>query len=709
MPLVLHYWGIARRHMWLILGFVAAALVLGAIVTLLTTPQYTAQARIEIQRQQANVTNVEGLEPEQTGQNLEFYQTQYSLLKARSLADRVSRNLRLARDVEFLDAHGIDHGSSLLSPNSKSNLNPSELRAREVAVVNALLEAIEITPVRGSALVDVSYTSASPSISAKISNVWIDEFVRQNIDRRFASTSDARQFLETRLADLRDRLEKSERDLVNYAEAQGIVRLAETQSSDGRTSTAQTLVGSNLDSLNRELVAATAQRVAAEGHRDAARLSRSNSDTISNSAVNQLRQRRAEMSAEYAQMMEQFEPAYPPARALQQQIAALDRSIIEEERRVLDAGSAAYDAALYRENMLKSKVQELLGKLDRQNRATIQYNIYQREVDTNRELYNGLLQRYKEIGVAGVGVNNVAVVDAATIPSVPSSPNLMINLAIALIIGLASAIAAVLVLENLDEGIRQPQQVVEKLGVPLLGTTPHIEGEEPREVVRDPKSIISEAYMTVRTNLSFATDHGVPRAFSVTSSAPAEGKSTTSFALALMLSRVGKKVLLVDIDLRLPALAKALRLSNEHGMSNYLSGSDNWRAMVQATDLPNLSFLGSGPVPPSAPELLSSGRLSAFIEDALQHYDHVVFDSAPMLGLSDAALVGRAVEGVVFAIEYNRVPIRSLTSSLEWLHDAQIRVFGAVVTKYKSEKSGYGYGYDYVYQYEYGNGSSRES
>lgn len=698
-PVILQYWGLARHYLWLILAIIAATVVVGIVLTLLVTPRYTATARIEIQREQDNVTKVEGLQSARDGQSQEFYQTQYSLLNARSLAERVARRLRLAQDEVFVREQGW--GGTLFEDKNPSS---AELHRREEGAITALLKNVVIAPVRGSALIDLSYVSTSPPLSERIANSWVTEFVSQSMDRRFASTADARHFLEQRLQALRERLERSERDLVGYAQQRNIVRLNETRSPDGRTDTTQTLLGSDIEALNTELVTATARRVEAEGQMDAARGGASTADTIGNAAVNVLRASRAQKASDYADLIERFEPAYLPARALKQQIVTLDQSIAKEEQRVAGASTTAYDAARQRETMLRARLEVLLAKLDSQNQATIQYNIYQRDVDTNRQLYDGLLQRYKEIGVAGVGMNTIAIVDPAVMPTARSSPKLMLNLALALMAGLLFAGMTVFVLENLDEGLRTQQQVTEELGIALLGTIPHALEGDPLALVEDPKSVLSEAYMTLRTNLSFSTDHGFPRSVTITSSVPAEGKSTTSYALARLLARTGKKVLLVDMDLRRPRLAKLLALDATRGVAHYLAGDDDWRGMVQDTGATNLFVLPAGPIPPSAAELLTGARFSHLVEQALSEFDHVVFDGPPLLGIADAVLIAKPVEGVVLVIEADRVPVRAIRASVARLRLANARILGAALTRYRGGRARYGSGYDYDYHYSYGAG-----
>ncbi len=643
LPVIFHYWNIARRRLWLILAILIAALAAGLVMTLLAQPLYTATTRIEIARQQANVTSFEGVQARDMGQNLEFYSTQYDLLKARSLAERVVKDLRLARDPLFVQTFGLDKEEDVLPTNSGfGQLSSAQLKKREARATATLLDGISIAPIRGSALVDIRFASPNPGLSARIADAWASAFIQQSMDRRFASTSDARRFLETRLEGLRERLQQSERALVDYAESQKIVRLSDTQSVDGKTRTTQTLARADVESINAELAKAVADRVAAEARMSASAGNRSSAEGLANPALNNLRSRRADVAGEYAKLLVQFEPEYPAARALKDQLRAIDASIANEERRVGEAVTSVYRAAADREGQLRSRLDSMLSLLSGQDRASIQYNIFQREVDTNRQLYESLLQRYKEIGVSGVATNNISIVDPAVAPGAPSSPRLVLNLALALLVGVGLAGLSVFVLENLDEGIREPAQLSAALQLPILGVIPDSGDLTSVELISDPKSELAEAYMTVRTNLSLTTDHGLPRTLSLTSSAPAEGKSTSSLVLAATIARVGRSVILVDVDLRKPSVWNYLGLRNEGGVSNFLTGQTDWQTWVQKTELKNLSFLAAGPIPPSAADLLSNDRLKQLVSELSQHYDHVILDSPPLLGLSDAPRSSRA-------------------------------------------------------------------
>lgn len=703
-PILLQYWQIALRWRWVIGGIIAGALILGLVLTLLMSPRYTARAQIEISREQKNVTSVEGLESSDSGRDLEFYATQYALLKADSLAQRVARKLNLTERPAFFAAHGAE----MPGADGNNPANDNAVRdARQRLAVQLLLGNVDISPIRGSSLVDILYTSRDPALSAEISNAWVQQFIAATMDREFSSTADARRFLEQRLATLRARLEQSERDLVTYAAQRDIVQLNTVRNADGDTQTQRTLASADLESLNSALAAARAERVAAESRANMAGNASASPEALSNPAINSLRQRRAEVGADYAKMLVQFEPGYPAARALKSQMDALDAAIARETDRVTGSRAKAYSEALQQERQLEAQVAALKSRLDRQQRDSIQLNIYQREADTNRQLYDALLQRYKEIGVAGtVGASNIAVVDVAQVPTKPSAPNLMLNLALALLAGTVLAAAVTVGLEQIDEGIRHPTDVRQKLGLPLLGNVPMATGD-PVEELLDPKSHLAEAYFSTRSTLAFATSHGLPRSFTVTSTRSGEGKSTSAFALAATIGRTGKSVLLVDGDMRSPSVHKFIGVDNAAGLSNLLTGEDDVTSLLRPTVFKGLSAMVAGPPPPSAAELLSTDRMHLIVEMLLGRFDYVVIDSPPVLGLTDAPLLGRAVEGCVFVIEAEGAAVRAIRSSIDRLRMVDNQIYGAIVTKIDQRQHGYGYGYGYGYGHSYGYGQAQ--
>lgn len=705
-PLLTQYWRVAIRWKWVIAGTIVAALAAGLIITLLMTPLYTSTATIEISRQRENIVNVEGLEPNESASvDMEFYQTQYSLLEARSLAEKVADDLNLAKDNQFFETFGVDPDDrGLFADSRNARLTPAQLQARRDKAVDLLLDNISISPVRGSRLVQVSFTSPSPELSMRVVNAWTANFIKSNLERRFEATSYARNFLEDRLEQLRQKLEESERRLVAYAGNQKIINIAASDDSPNGQTREHSLQADELVNLNNALAEATAARVAAESRMRKA--GGASAEALSNPAINQLRQKRAEVAADYAKMMAQFAPDYPPAKALAQQLSALDQSIAREEARVRQSLVGAYQDALRQENMLKAKVDQLKGSMLDLRRRTIQYNIYQRDVDTNRELYNGLLQRYKEIGIAGgVGTNNVSVVDPGILPEAPSSPRLVLNMLLALLAGMALSGLLVVGLEQVDETIRDPEDVKRGLDLPLLGTIPTTD-EDPVDLLGDRKSGLAEAYMSLQTSLQFSTDHGVPRSIAVTSTRASEGKSTSAYAIAQSLARTKRSVVLVDGDMRSPSVAQMVGATNKYGLSNFLAGDDNVDGMIVHPENRDFAIVPAGPIPPNAAELLTGPRLRHFFEALATRFDHVVIDSPPVLGLADAPLISSNAEGIVYVVQSEGARSSMIRTALARLRAANVNLLGVVLTKFNAQRAHYGYGYDYGYGYGRADGEA---
>lgn len=700
--LVSHYLSILRRRKWIITGAVLAGLVLSVIGTLLMTPVYTASTTIEIQREQRNFTMVQGAEPDSGSVDYEFYETQYGLLRARSLAQRVARDLRLADDPKFFEMFGVRNAEDWFENGRVKRGAPSPDERITVAG-DVLLEHLGITPVRLSRLIQINFTASNAEFAQKVVDAWASRFIELTLERRYEASSYARSFLEKRLTQLRQRIDQSERRVVDYASQEGIINIPGAAGT-GAQSVERSLAADDLASLNTELAKATADRIEAQSRLGAN--GGSVTEGLQNNAITQLRARRAERASELSKLLQTFEPGYPPAQALQAEIAQLDRSITREEARVRSALSQTYAASRQREQALQEQVTGLKSGVLDLRRRSIQYNIFQRDADTNRQLYDALLQRYKEIGVAGgVGVNNIAVIDNAELPSKPSSPRPLINLAIGLMAGLAFGVLASIILEQIDEGLSDPSQVPNSIGLPLLGTIPLSDGD-PVEALRDRKSALSEAYLSLQTNLAFSTDHGVPRTVAVTSSRPAEGKTTTSAALAESLVRIGHRVLLIDADMRSPSIHHMFQLNNDNGLSNYLAGQDQLTNLIRPV-VNGMAIMVAGPQPPNAAELLSGPRLAELIRILRDQFDHIVIDAPPVMGLADAPLIANAVEGTVMVIEFHQTKRSVARVAVKRISGLNTRLLGAVVTKFNAKKAHYGYGYNYGYGYGYGTSADK--
>jgi capsular exopolysaccharide synthesis family protein len=692
------YWRILVKRRWIIAGAMLGCLLIGAAVAVLSQKMYSAAVRLEIAREAPQVVDLDDKQrAPASASDQEFYQTQYALLKSRSLAEAVARDLRLADKNDFLLSYRGGDASML----------PSDRKARQALAARLVMAGTEVSPIRLSSIVDVNYNSPNPQMAAAVANSLAQNFIQFNLEKRYEANAYARQFLETQLAQARQRLEASERQATAYAGTNQIINIAPTSvGPDGKTQGGeQSLVTASLANANAALDQARSERIAAESAYRAGRSSSPPSEVLQNTALNSMEQQRATLSAELQRLQSDFGPSYPQVAATRAQLAELDRQISQTQGQVRSTVSGdlrrRYEQALRAEGEQAARVERLKqGAIDLRRRS-IQYNIYERDVDTNRSLYDALLQRYREVGVAGgIGTNNVSIVDPALVPGKPYKPDIRVDLLLGLLAGLVLGSLVALLLEQLEDSAILPQDFQRKLGVPLLGSVPALdEGQNVNEMLEDPKSTMSEAYFSILTGLQFSTTHGTPNSVTVTSTQPSEGKSTTAIAIARSLAKIGKRVLLIDGDLRNPSIHKAFNMPSGRGLANLLIGDGNIAQNSQATLLPNLTIVTSGAIPPNPSELLAGNSLEPIIAQAMEEYDHVIVDAPPVLGLADAPLLSRVTEATVFVLEAGRTRAAQARMALRRLFQVDAPVVGAVLTKLNIQRAGYGYGYGYDYNY----------
>jgi polysaccharide biosynthesis transport protein len=672
---ILHHWR------WLVLGAAAAGFLGAILITLLTTPIYRAWVTLEANPPTFSVSSEESKDRDASNtDSYDFVQTQVGLVSSKSVAERTAQELNLANNPAVVP----------------QNIDASQRLKIATGVVSGGLKVI---PPQEGQLIKFSYDSPSPQLAALVANGIADSFINTALQRRYEASAYARNFLERQIAKTRGDLERSERELVAYAQQQGIIN---TAGSDGKQSGGDTgsLQGESLVTLNKALADATARRVAAEGaYRESLATGPTTEVTQSTQA---LRQQKATLEAEYQQKRTFMKPEHPEMLSLRSQIDELDKQIARESAQMSTGRNntllAEYRAAVTAERELQARVAALKGDVLNLRGRSIQYNILQREVDTNRALYDALLQRYKEIGVAGgVGTAPVSIVDRADPPGLPYKPNLMLNLLFGLGAGLLAGVAGAVGLEFLTDTIKTREDIRKKLGVACLGAVPKTAARDAFiEDLKNPSSAVSEAYSAIVAALRFSTEAGMPKVLLVTSTNSAEGKSSSALALAQNFARREKSVLLVDADLRKPAFKAG---TDKVGLSKLLTTDDPVRAHVLETQHSNLWLLPSGPVPPNPADLLSTGRIRKIIAESEDQFDLILIDGPPTLGLADAPLLAAAGGNVLFVVESGSTRTRAGIEALNRLEATGAHVVGAALTKASTEASyGYGrYGYGYAY------------
>ncbi|WP_343347838.1 polysaccharide biosynthesis tyrosine autokinase [Sphingomicrobium sp. XHP0239] len=678
------------QRKWLIVGITALFVALGVLLSLTTTPQFRAVARLQIDRATPDVVRVDALEG-QGANDWEFYETQYELLRSRRLSAKVVDALALDDEVGFvLGAEATQEDLEAIDPE----------RRREIAI-GRVNRGTTVDPVEGSEIVDVAFSSTDPEYSAAVANALAEEFIEMDIEQKFEASARLRTFLEQKLEETREVLEESEREAADYAQGRGIVQ-TEASGLDGGSINQATLTR-----LNGELAAATAARVQAEAALRANRQGATAAASLGNTGLTQMRQERASLGVELAKLQSDFGPEYPAVVALKSQIAEMDDEISREQGRTGSSVTTQlrgdFNRAVRAESALRARVAQAKGTVLNEQQQQIGLNIIQRDIDTNRQLYDGLLEQYKAVGVSAASESNrISIVDTAQVPGGPYTPNIPMNLAIAFVLGLASSMALVLVLEQLRNSRLTPDTLPSKLRVPLLGNTPRIEQKKGAVASPQDAQALSEAYYSALTAMRFIQEQGLPKSVFVTSSRQYEGKSTTAAAIATDLAALGNRVVLMDIDLRAPSVHKIVEAQLDVGVADYLAGREQLASLVRKSETENLDLVFGGTPPPNPSQLLSSGRLEQLIAEAGEMYDYVVVDGPPVLGLADAPLIARAVAGTLFVVESNRTPASTARAAIDRLVSVNARIVGALITKYDPNKDGYGYSYGGGYGYGYG-------
>ena len=703
------YWHVLVRRKGTVLTVLAVALLVALLATFLATPIYRATLLLQIEREQGKVLEYQDITPEESVNDKDFYQTQYELLKSESLAMRVIDQLGLRSAGSF----ATDEGSSWLGDTVgaikgwiKGGASDAD-EEKEPDLEKIFLENLSVDPVKNSRLVHINYDSPDPQEAAEIANAIAKNFISMNLERRYDAASYAKTFLEGQTKQIRANLEDSERRLLEYAKAREIINPQNKLE----------ILMQKLKEMSSELVKAESERILAEAEYQemVKEGNASTSNVLDNPVIQQLKQRKAELESEYQEQLRVYKPGYPKMQQLQHQIGEIKSEVANESATIANSLKTNFEAKLQREAKLTIRIGEIKTEILALQDRTTDYQALKREVDTNRELYDGLLQRMKEIGVAaGVGTNNISVVDPAKVPQGQYKPSLKKNIAIAVAVGLFGGVLLAFLFETLDDTVKSSEEVERRIGAPVLGVVPLATGAEgpdldDREVpllaFKDPRSALAEAYRSLRTSLVFATSEGAPKIMHFTSASEGEGKTTSAVNTAITFAQTGSKVLLIDTDLRNSSLHHVFVLPNTTGLTNYLAGDTKPIEIAQPTAVTRLFTITSGPLPPNPVELLSGAKMLDLLSVAGERFDYVILDGPPVLGLADALVLANLATATLFVVEPGSTRAGALEASIKRLRAANAVILGAVLAKVGKAGTGYGYGYGYDYHYSYTYGS----
>ena len=702
------YWRILQKRKWTVIVSVVVVFITAGLITIRQTPIYDAVTSIVISRRSSNPLNLKDADASADDEQQDI-NTEIKILQSDTMAESVIRRLNLDGRPEFAGNEQVQSSGGI--PVTES---PAQERARQEQLVRKFQGSLKVQQVPDTALVEIKYSNPDPSLAAEIANAITTTFIEQNVKARYDSTTQATDWLSKQLADLQINLEQSEAKLVKYQKDHGIVG----------TDDKQNLTIENLDELNKELTGAQADRIQKESL--ALITTTSNPETLSavlqDPILTSLRQQQTQLQAQYALLSTEFGPGYTKVLELKNQLDQVNRSYREEIQNSVNRIQSDYQTAVHREQMLQSALAQQTSVADQLNSSAIEYKVLKQEADSNRQLYDGLLQKLKEATLAAsLESSNMRVVDKARVPLYPARPNIPRNLEFALLIGLVGGTAIAFALEALDTTIRTPDQAENISGLPILGVIPLVSAfdkaaigakahllktfprsnTQPRPLIShfEPQSEIAEAYRALRTSILLSSPSSPPRSILVTSSVPQDGKTMTCINIAIVLAQQGKRVLVVDADMRRPNIHKAFGLSGQVGLSNVLTGGAKVSDAIQTTVHPNLFAIAAGPIPPHPSELLSSTWMRDLLKRWREEYDYVVFDSPPVISVTDAVLLSVQTDATILIIRSGQTSSAHVRRTRNLLLSVKANLLGIVVNAADLASPDYYYYYGSKYRY----------
>ncbi|HUI52027.1 MAG TPA: polysaccharide biosynthesis tyrosine autokinase [Terriglobales bacterium] len=709
-PHLYDYLLILRKHQWLILAFLLTVVTIVSIATFRMRPVYIAKATIEIDRENTSILPFQGADSYDYMMDVDNYiETQAKVLTSETLALQTIRNSGLAGNPEF-SSGGVP--SEAIATGTLAN----QKRPPEVA---AFLGSLSVKRVPNSHLMEVSYESTDPVLAARILNAHLDNFKAQNIQSRYEATLEATRFLTNQLNELKLTVKQSEDARINYE------RQNQIWSVDDKSN----ITTERLADLDKQLTDAQGETLKKQALYEYAKAGDIDAvpEIRADPLLQDLQKRRADLAVQYTEAVNQYGPNFPKVQRLQAQIKETDDQIARESKGIVLQLESDYREAKQREELIRQALEQQKAETNNMAEKLVQYNILKRESEADKTLYEGLLTKLKEAGIAeGLKSSNIRVVDPAMIPSYPARPAKARNIALAFLVGLVGGIGLALLREYLDNTVKTPDDVEMLARLPSLAVVPAFgdgatkrkmsffgsspsNGHEKRiELVAQhlPKSQMSEAFRALRTALLLSQPDHPPQVILVTSALPREGKTTAAANLAVTLAQLGDKTVLVDADLRKPGVGRLLNLGTGKyaGLSSYLAGVSTLDLVtVPHPAIPNLAAIPTGPLPPNPADLLSSHKLADAIAELRTKYKFIVLDSPPIMAATDAVILSVQADGVLLVVRSGETPKEAFTRTRDLLLSVKSRLLGVVLNAVDASAPDYYYSYRY-YPYSYGYG-----
>ncbi len=719
------YWRIVSKHALLIGAVCLSIVLLTGVIVFVEAPVYTATATVLIERNAPQVLDIQQIMPESFQDETEtgYYKTQYELLKGRTLATAVIKDLALEQSALLRpgnqrfglisDVVGFVEKPFARFVGASGRQHREDIGADESGLIDNYLKRLEVSPIRGTRLVAIGFSSPDRKLAARIANAHAVAYIRQGLELRSNTNEEAERFLEAKLTELKKRVERSEGALNAYRRDHGVISLSEKED----------VVVEKFDELYKDLTAVEAHRISLEAEEKLIEKRQYDSlpAVLGSELIEHLKENAAKIESEYAEAAEEEKPGFPQLDQLRAKLDEVNTRLRREIENVVDGIQSAFQATVTNENKLNAAIEQQKALVLQQNDIGVQYGILAREVDTNRELYSSVLQRMKQTEVAAdLRASNIFMVDKAQPPGRPSRPKRLEDLLISAMLGLAVGIGVAFLKESLDDTLKSTQDVERYLHLPKLASLPDLAGTRTLELAqlnsKLPQRLLAklkgdsskflvawcaESYRTLRNSLMFSRAGGPPRVVLITSALNSEGKTVIAVNTAACFARTGIKVLLIDADLRRPRCHKMLEIDNEVGLSEVLAGHVQPEKAIVMTQVSGLSVLLAGAIPPDPAELLASIKMLETLAQLRSTYDFIIIDSAPAMLVSEVIPLSTMVDGALMVVSSTKTSRDVVMEACSRLHSVGAKIFGVVLNRVNVCNPEFLYANRYFWHYEH--------
>jgi polysaccharide biosynthesis transport protein len=715
------YFLVIIKRRWMILTIILFIMTVSGIYSFLQTPLFQARTSMYIDRLNYNIVP-EVVTDSYTWESYEnFFQTQYKLLKSKTLAKRVVDRLNLS--AADLARPGEQ------KPRVQPARTPDQVETQKSALAGSLLGMIDIVPIKNTTLVEIVATSPNPKFAMILANAWSEEYVDYSLASQYEYTQKAEELLTSQVKSLQSEIAEGEKELQDYSLQKQVVKLDNERSMSSHT----------LEEFNSGLTEATKNRISKEVHYNDLRTHGKEAvpEVNSNATVQQLKQQYADLQRQYSDKSKTYKPDYPEMVRLKSQIDQVKLRLDAEEddaySKVLAAANAEYAEASNQERALQKNMDDAKRDSIALGQKELNYDKLKLEIDNKKALLESLLKKQSEtdvsVQVKEKKATTIRIVDRAELPGSPYTPNVRRSLWFALIMGLIVGIGCAFLLEYLDSSLKSSEDVERHVQLPFLGIVPRYmtgeseseNGSRNKELVKqdvqtsspseavdlltfyNPTSVASEAFKTVRTSLLLSFPETPPRTILITSSRPGEGKTFVACNLAISLAQLDKKVVLVDADMRNPRVHRIWGLRNDVGLSRFLTSDAKVQEVIRPSKVKGLSLITSGAKTPRPAELLSSHRLKALLEQLQGEYDHIIIDSPPLMPVTDAVILAAKSSCVLMVVHGGVTPRDVVQMAKQKLMKSDATMAGVVLNYIDLTDPYYYYSYySRYYSYRYG-------